>query len=257
MISKIIKIQHINKKQIFKILCNADFKLKAAILISSSGGLSAGELAQLRLFDIDFTSTPTKILVRATSKSKMARQTFITEEATKSLQDYLKKYFGWHENSLNLDLSGTYIFARISVRKNGERTRFNLASAKQSLQTSLKNHIKNIPELTLKNENGQNSIHFHGFRKYFRTTIGNVCGRDYAEALMGHEYYMDTYYQLSEEDKHQKYMSAEPYLTISDFQKVEQQYADLSQKYDELEKSMGELKQYLSTNSFSVPASLR
>ncbi len=259
-IPKVIKTHELptTKKIIHQILRNANPKLQTAVLVASASGLRLGELVQLRLADVDFTSTPTKILVRAsTSKSKMARQTFLTEEATKSLQDYLKKNFGWHENSLNLDLSGIYIFGRTSVVKTGEIPRFNLASAKQSLQVSLVNDIKNIPELILKNENGRNAVHFHAFRKYFRTTVGNVCGRDYAEALMGHGFYMDTYYQLSEYDKHQKYLSAEPYLTISDFEKVEQQYTDLSQKYGEMEKTMDELKRYLSSNSISVPESLK
>ncbi len=247
----------ISKKIILKILQNANPKLQAVILIMSSGGLKIGEISQLRYSDIDFTSNPTKILVRATSKKKIPHQTFITEEATIHLQKYLKKYFGWHENSLNLDLSGIYVFARTSVVKTGEIPRFNLASAKQSLQVSLVNHIKNIPELIIKNENGRKAIHFHAFRKYFRTTVGNVCGRDYAEALMGHGFYMDTYYQLSNEDKHQKYLSAEPYLTISDFEKVEQQYTDLSEKYEVMEKTMDELKRYLVSNSISVPESLK
>ena len=259
-IPKIVKTREmpITKKIILQILRNSNPKLQTAVLLASSSGLRIGEMASLRLSDIDFTSPPTKILVRAsTSKSRMSRETFISEEATKSLKDYLKANFGWHENSLNLDLSGAYIFGRTSIVKNGDIPRFSVTSAKQMLQASLLNHIKNIPELSIKNENGLNAIHFHAFRKYFRTTVGNVCGRDYAEALMGHGFYMDTYYQLSEEDKHQKYLSAEPYLTISDFQKVEQQYTDLSEKYEGLEKSMTELKRYLVTNSISVPESLR
>jgi len=259
-IPKVIKTQElpITKKILLQILRNANPKLQTAVVVASASGLRLGELVQLKLSDVDFTSKPTKILVRAhTSKSKMSRQTFLTDEATKSLQDYLKKYFGWHENSLNLDLSGTYIFGRTSLKKSGEIPRFDVNSAKQSLQVSLKNHIKNIPELIVKNENGRNAIHFHAFRKYFRTTVGNVCGRDYAEALMGHGFYMDTYYQLSNEDRCQKYLSAEPYLTISDFEKVEQQYSDLSEKYEQMEKSMDELKKYLSSNSISVPESLR
>jgi len=74
---------------------------------------------------------------------------------------------------------------------------------------------------------------------------------------MGHGFYMDAYYQLSSEEKHQKYLTAEPYLTISDYEKVEQQFTDLSGKYEDLEKSMTELKQYLVSNSISVPDSLR
>lgn len=220
MISKIIKTQEkcLTKNQIFQILRNADLKLKSAILISSSGGLSTEELSQLRFLDIDFTSKPTKILVRiSSSKNKTPRQTFITEEATLTLKDYLKKYFGWHKNSLNLDLKGIYVFDRISKIKDEEIYRFSLASTKQSLQISLRNHIKNIPELSVKNEKGRNGIYFHEFGKFFKTTVGNVCDRDFAEALGGRKFYVDSFYQLSEDDKRQKYLSAEPYLTISDF----------------------------------------
>ena len=94
-------------------------------------------------------------------------------------------------------------------------------SAKLSLQYSLRTHVKNIPELNLRNENGFKAIHFHVFRKYFRTVVGNICGRDYTEVLMGHGFYMDTYYQLPDEKKKQMYLDAESDLTISDFESVE------------------------------------
>ncbi len=66
------------RKIIRQILQNANPKLQTAILSASSGGLSIGEIVQLRLFDVDFTTTPTKILVRAISKGKISRETFIT-----------------------------------------------------------------------------------------------------------------------------------------------------------------------------------
>ncbi len=246
----------LTRKEILQCVCNTVPKLKAAILIILTSGMSIGELVQLRLFDVDFTTTPTKILVRKNfSKGRLSRQTFITEEATQVLQKYLKTDIGWHPNSLNLDLSGTYIFGKLSKQKR-DIPRYNSVSSRRDLNSLLKNHIKNIPELNIKNENGRKAIHFHAFRKFFRTNVGNVCGRDYAEALMGHGFYMDTYYQLSPEEKHKKYLSAEPYLTISDYEKVEQQITDLSEKYEDLEKSMTELKQYLVSNSISIPDSL-
>ena len=254
MITKRIKNQEhpITKKSILQILQNANPKLQTAILIASSGGLCIGELAQLRLFDVDFTITPTKILVRAISKGKISRETFITEEATISLKDYLKKYFGWHQNSLNLDLSHIYIFGNASEINDNIR-RFNVSSVKQSMQVSLRNHIKNIPELAVKNKNGRNAINFQVFRKYFKTVVGNACGIDYAEALAGNDLYMDRYYQLSSEKKHQKYLSAEPYLTIYDFEKVEQMVIDLPDIYIQLEKSITNLKQYLVSNNIPIP----
>ncbi|QUC64376.1 tyrosine-type recombinase/integrase [Nitrosopumilus sp. K4] len=239
----------LTRKQILHILCNADLKLKIAILLASSAGLRISELIQLRYSDIDFDSKPTKILIRATSKKKRARQVFITEETTIHLQDYLKKNFGWHKNSLNLDISSIYIFGRTSVTNGGNVHRFNPDSAKQSLQMLLKNHVKNISEQIDQNKNEQNTIRFYEFRKFFSSTVENVCGRNYAEALMGNRDYMDTHYQLSDEDKYQKYFSVEPYLTILDFDKIEENYNDLSQRYKEIEKSIIGLKQYLVSNS--------
>ena len=43
-----------------------------------------------------------------------------------------------------------------------------------------------------------------------RTAVGNVCGRDFAEALIGHGFYMDTCYVLSDAQKQELYLKAEP-----------------------------------------------
>jgi len=100
------------------------------------------------------------------------------------------------------------------------------------------------------------AIHFHAFRKYFRTNVGNACGRDFAEALMGHGFYMDTYYQLPEEKKHEMYLEAEPHLTISDTKSIENNFKSLSTKYQNLETKVDDLMSYLRTNSIKVPENL-
>jgi len=122
------------------------------------------------------------------------------------------------------------------------------------LQGTLENSLKKIPELNIKNEGGRFVVHFHAFRKFFRTTVGNAVGRDYAEALMGHSFYMDTYYNLPEDKKREMYLDAEPYLTLSDFQAVEKNFKNLSSEYSQLKKEFEDLKQYLITNSIPVPS---
>ena len=149
------------------------------------------------------------------------------------------------------------IFWRISAVKPGYIPKFTVSSAKQILQNSLRIQIEKIAELNVKNENGLRAIHFHAFRKYFRTTVGNVCGRDYAEALMGHGFYMDTYYQLPEDKKKQMYLDAEADLTISDFKAVEKDMKVLSTKYQNLENKVDDLLAYLRTNSIEVPDFLK
>ncbi len=243
---------------ILRVLHNSSTKLQTSILVCASSGLRIGELVQLKLSDIDFECNPTKLSIRAEiAKGSMSRETFITSEATLSLQDYLKRYFGWKENDPNLHLQNTMIFWRISAVKTGYVPKFTVESAKQILQNSLRNQIEKISELNVRNENGLRAIHFHALRKFFRTSVGNVCGRDYAEALMGHGFYMDTYYQLPEDKKKQMYLDAESHLTISDFQAVEKDMKVLSTKYKNLENKVDDLTQYLRTNSIDVPDYLR
>lgn len=194
---KIVKHREIplDKDKILRLLRNAKPKLQLAILIAVSTGMRIGELAQLQVSDIDFTQTPAKVYIRAeTTKTRQSRECFLTTEATKALKDYLIRYHKWNENSPNSDI-------RIFGPVYRHRDNFNAESAVQMLQVDIRDVASKLPELDTKNENGRASIHFHAFRKYFRTTVGNVCGRDFAEALMGHGFYMDTYYQLSEDKK--------------------------------------------------------
>jgi len=117
-------------------------------------------------------------------------------------------------------------------------------------------HDQLIPALNIDNANGRKVIHFHAFRKFFRTTVGNKVGRDFAEELIGHGFYMDTYYQLSQEKKRQMYLDAEPYLTMTDSKSIENNFKKLSSKYSSLETKVDDLMQYLRTNSIQVPENL-
>ncbi|MFY9967409.1 MAG: tyrosine-type recombinase/integrase [Nitrososphaeraceae archaeon] len=70
--------------------CN-NRRLKTYILVLASSGLRALEASALRLQDIDFTISPTKIHVRKEfSKTKTPREVYISQEATTYLQDLIK-----------------------------------------------------------------------------------------------------------------------------------------------------------------------
>jgi len=255
-IPKLVKTREIplTKEMLLRVLHNSNSKLQTSILVALSSGLRIGELVQLKLSDVDFTTNPTKLSIRGNAtKTRQSRDTYITAEATKALKDYLSRYFGWTESNNHL-LQDTYIFGPTTAKgRKSKLPGFNVESAKLSLQKSLRTHVGSIPDLDVENENGYKAIHFHAFRKFFRTTVGNAVGRDYAEALMGHGFYMDTYYQLPEDKKKQMYFDAEPHLTISDFEAVEKNIQKLSEKNSQLEEKFNDLLQYLKTNSIDIP----
>src|SRR2546423_6639047 len=81
----------IDDSDIRKILlsCN-NRRLKTYILCLASGGMRAMEALAIRLKDIDFSVTPTKIHIRKEyTKTKVSRDIYISEEATTHLKQFI------------------------------------------------------------------------------------------------------------------------------------------------------------------------
>jgi len=251
-VPKIVKIRELplDKEIITRLLRNAKPKLHLAILVAASTGMRIGEIAQLKISDVDFNQNPVKVYLRAsTTKTRESRETFLTSEATNALKDYLKRYHKWFDGIRDPMVLDKYVFATV-YRHRGS---FIADSIIKTLQTELREIVRSIPDLNVKDEHGRQSIHLHSFRKYFRTTVGNAVGRDFAEAIIGHGFYMDTYYQLSDEKKREMFLQAEPYLTMSDFVAVEKNYKNIAEKYAQLEIKLQNIMKYLESNSIQIP----
>ena len=62
---------------------------------------------------------------------------------------------------------------------------------------------------------------------------------------MGHHEYLDTYYALSEKQQISLYQKAMPYLTISDYSKIEQDLEKIQNTQDGLLEKYAEFERYL------------
>jgi len=98
----------------------------------------------------------------------------------------------------------------------------------------LSNLIKPVPELNKKNENGSNMVHFHAFRYFFKTQVTDAHQSDYAEALMGHKSLKLVYYRQNAKARAQTYLGVEHAITISDTEKIDQNYSEIQQDNLEL-----------------------
>jgi integrase len=255
------KLRHreepLTKEILVRLLRVVPIKIQTAILVAIASGMRIGELVQLKISDIDFDSRPTKIRIRAeTTKTKEARETFLTNEATKALKDYLTNFFGWHEGNSNPLIQDRIIFGRTSqMKKDDDQMKFkSVTIAENVLAHSMLWHVRKIPELNKLNENGRKMIHFHGFRKYFRTVAGDATNRDFVEALMGHHFYLDTYYLQSEEKRKELYLKAEPYLTISDFVQIEKDLVKMTEKQKQIEENHLFLKRFIDKHFVDAPS---
>ena len=256
------KIRHreeaMTKEILVRLLHILPFKLQTSVLVAIASGMRIGEIVQLKIGDVDFGSSPTRIVIRAeTTKTRESRETYLTNEATKALKDYLIRYFDWKENS-DLSLKDVIIFGptkKTNVeRKDVKSTPTQLAES--SLSMSLRAYVKKVPQLNKLNENGRASIHFHAFRKFFRTTVGDAVGRDYAEAIMGHHFYLDTYYNLPEEKRREMYLKAEPYLTLSDFAQIEKDLSKISEAQRQIQDQNFIITQALAKKGIKFPKML-
>ena len=253
----------LTKEIISNLLRQVSFKMQTCIIFCVASGVRIGELVQIRITDIDFDTTPTRVRIRAeTTKTGDARETFLTHEATEYLKNYLKRYFEWNEDKPNPHMENVYLFGRTSISKVGIRKSDSqlkidpITANKILLQKTLEDYLKKSPDLNMRVNGNRYAIHFHNFRKFFRTTVGNNIGRDFAEALIGHRFYMDTYYTIPDEKKRQMYLEAEPHLTISNFENVEKNLKMMADKHTTLENKVNDLIEYLKKNSIEIPENL-
>lgn len=227
---------------IIRVLHNASPKLQVVILLACSSGARLGEITQLQLHDIDFSTNPTTIrLRRETTKTRETRFVHITTEATNALKDHLKKKFDWHEgqkDNFYLFLNNNANLSSITIYEK------RVFSTKISLMTRLRKVVNSVPDLTIKNENGNLSIHFHAFRKWFKTQITNAQQSDFAEALMGHKSLKLVYYKQSHEERREMYKRVEPYLTMSDNSYSEQTIQETQSRLDIITAELEKVKQW-------------
>lgn len=229
----------LTKAILSRLLHNCPPKLQAAILIACSSGMRLGELVQLRLLDIDFTTNPTTIrLRRETTKTHVTRFTHITNEATNALNDYIQRSISRDQRNTN-----PYLFINYQGEEGTLEYYKAVVSARGSLMNTLREIVRKVPELSLKNENGNFTIHFHAFRKWFKTQVTNAQESDFAEALMGHQSLKLTYYISNHQDRMKIYKKVEPSLTISDFTKIEKTIDQLQEQVAFLTTELEKVKQ--------------
>ena len=219
----------LTREAINRVIRFANPKLATIILIACSSGMRIGEIIQLKLSDVDFTTAPTTITIRGpTTKTRETRLTHISSEAANSLNDYLARYGTQNE----------YLFLREHVLKDSEiseeekYSRFVVAT-KHNLESQLGRCIKKIPEINAKNEN-QNWIHFHAFRAWFKTQVTDAHQSDFAEALMGHKSLKLVYYRQNDKTRSQTYLDVEHSLTIAETEKIDQNYSEMQKDNQEL-----------------------
>ena len=189
--------------------CN-NRRLKAYLLVLASSGVRASEGLAIRIKDIDFTNNPTRIHIRKEyTKTRIARDIYISDEATQYLKQWLDWKYHNQERPRNADEDDLVFTIYKSKTPNGLYIKLLVEFQK----------LLAIVGLDKRKEDGvqkRRKITLHSFRRFVKTVISDQTNQDYSEWFLGHS--KSPYYTKKEHERRQLYATkCMRYLTFLDY----------------------------------------
>lgn len=182
----------IAKESIISLLQHCNTRLQALMLTAVSSGARVGELAQLRVMDVNLTTNPIQIRIRAaTTKTMEERYTFCSKQAG----DLIQKLIASKQPT-------DFIFYQ-----------YDPLTTIRWIESTF-NSIRKRAGLLDKYENGRYRTNIHALRAFFITVATKIQDENYSHALAGHHKYMDQYYRMTLEESGQIYLKIESEVTI-------------------------------------------
>jgi hypothetical protein len=218
--------------------------LKTYLLVLASGGMRAVEALAIRLKDIDFTVRPTKIRIRKEySKTKTARDIYISDEATQ----YLKQWMSWKYDNEE----------RPRIKDEDDLV-FTVYRTKSPTTVYVKvitefEKLLSVVGLDERKDGKQRrrKITLHSFRRFVKTVISDQTNTDYSEWFLGHN--KSPYYTKKEPERREIYATkCMKYLTFLDYTTLEATGKNIEAKLSEKEKEIQLLRQRDSVNTDAI-----
>lgn len=207
-------------------------------MLLESSGCRAVEGLSIILKDVDFTTSPVKIHIRKQySKTKVARDSFITDEAAECLSQWID--FKYRDR-------GKYKPRRV---RNGEDLVFAVKSNVKEpnrLYLEVRKDFNKVLEVTGFNERKggmkRRKITLHSFRSFTKSIVSDNAGKDYSEWFIGHA--KSPYYTKKMPEKMETYKQlCMPQLTILDYSELRTHSKNIDVKLAEKDAQISRLTQ--------------
>jgi len=175
---------------------HTDIKGKALILCLASGGMRVGELLQIRCEDVDLTSIPAVLKIRAKTehgktKNGEGRITFISSEATAAVREWMKIRAAYLASVAN---KGTGLKNRTTPKDINDPRLFPFSG-----NTVNELFREAVIAVFGKNAVDPNTLrsthHVHQLRKFFLSQLSLAVSKEIAECLAGHTGYLTGNYR--------------------------------------------------------------
>ena len=237
------KRRAIDANDVRKILlaCN-NRRLKTYLLVLASGGIRAVEGLAIRLGDIDFNLKPTKIHIRAQfSKTRRARDIYISDEATKHLQNWIDWRYrvegGKNNNRPKSKDDLIFHLWNINEKSNPRTLYFHVSDEFAKLL--------DVAGFAERKEDGhKHRVTLKSFRSFVYTTISTV-DYEYAEWFLGHS--KSVYWRKKEPERREIYrIKCMKHLTFLDFTVLEARGRSIEANLLEKDQQIQQLKEQMS-----------
>lgn len=190
-------------------------RLKNFLLVLGSGGMRTLEALAIRNCDISFETSPTRIHIRKEyCKTKVARDIYISDEATY----YLKQYLDHKYN--NPDTPRKYkeddlVFAVYQNVKSPEVLYQKVCREFQRLLAAVKMDQRKDTGIS-----NRRKITLHSIRRMVKTIIATQTNSDYSEFYLSHS--KSPYFTMKESERREIYKNkVMPFLTYLDYSALE------------------------------------
>jgi integrase len=229
--------------------CN-NRRLKTYLLTLGSGGMRAVEALAIRLKDIDFSVSPTKIHIRKEyAKTKVSREIYISDEAT----NYLRQWIEWKYRDKGDELTrirdeNDLVFSVYKVKNEANPTYLycKIVTEFQRLLATL-----GLDERKEGGKQKRRKITLHSFRRFVKTIISDETNQDYSEWFLGHS--KSPYYTKKEPERRELYATkCMKYLTFLDYTTLEATGKNIEARLSEKDKEIQLLRQRDSVNSDAI-----
>jgi integrase len=214
--------------------CN-NRRLKAYLLILASGGMRAMEALTLRIKDLDFSVSPTKIHIRST-KTRTGRDVYISEEATSFLNEFLNYKYRIKSNK-SQPPPDDLVFARRTLGQKDARPE----TMYIKLSTEFNKVLRTVGMDERKEGMLRRKVTLHSLRRHAKTVISDQTNQDYSEWYLGHA--GSPYYTKKEADRRELYATkCMKYLTFLDYTTLETTGKNIESKLEEKDKEIEYLR---------------
>ena len=202
-------------EEISRLLSIADERIKAVILLMTSGGCRIGAIPLLRLRNLQ----DNKLTIYENDREE--HFTFITPECKRAVDNYLDMRSRYEEKSSD----DSYLI----------REQFDLRNPRPPKQVNANTVEKRLLDMSTRMGMRTNGVPIaHGFRKFFTTQlINSKVNPEIREMLLGHDIGLaGSYYRPTEEEMFDEYDKAVNNLTINEENRLRKKVETL-----EIEKS--------------------